>query len=182
MFAALRSAGKARLRVTRFDMTRKIEIERFSLTTSKQFDLVIAGVNAAVGHPDMAEFGRSTHEARSFAELKSAVEKGLSRVGLMLFMQLDHGAIMRKETGSETPKMIRFVIGNPLIMKEMARHVPDASSYAPVTVLVDERADGVHLSYDRMATFLAPYGSRDALEVARNLDKKIEDLLRQAAA
>jgi hypothetical protein len=49
-------------------------------------------------------------------------------------------------------------------------------------VLVDERADGVHLSYDRMASFLAPYGNRDALEVARNLDKKIEDILRQAAA
>ena len=34
----------------------------------------------------------------------------------------------------------------------------------------------------RMASFLAPYGNRDALEVARNLDKKIEDLLRKAAA
>jgi len=59
-------------------------------------------VNAAIGHPDMAEFGRTTHEARSFAELKSAVEKGLSKVGLMLFIQLDHGAIVRKETGHET--------------------------------------------------------------------------------
>ena len=176
------NAGKAELGVKRFEMTRKIEIERFSLTTSKPFDEVIAGVNAAIGHPDMAEFGRSTHEARSFAELKSAVEKGLSTVGLMLFMQLDHGAILRKETGHETPKIIRFVIGNPLIMKEMVKHVPDAGSYAPVTVLVDERADGVHLSYDRMASFLAPYGNHDALEVARNLDKKIEDLLRQAAA
>jgi uncharacterized protein (DUF302 family) len=163
-------------------MTRKVEIERFSLTTSKQFDEVIAGVNAGIGHPDISEFGRSTLEAHSFAELKTAVEKGLSTAGLMLFMQLDHGAILRKETGCETPKMIRFVIGNPLIMKEMVKHVPDAGSYAPVTVLVDERADGVHLSYDRMASFLAPYENRDALEVARNLDKKIEDLLRQAAA
>jgi hypothetical protein len=50
------------------------------------------------------------------------------------------------------------------------------------TVLVDGRADGVHLSYDRVASLLAPYGNRDALEVARNLDKKIEDILRQAAA
>ena len=163
-------------------MIRKIEMERFSLTTSKRFDEVISSVNAAIGHPDMAEFWRSTHEAHSFAELKSAVEKGLSNLGLMLFMQLDHGAILRKETGHATPKMIRFVIGNPLIMKEMVKHIPDAGSYAPVTVLVDERADGVHLSYDRMASFLAPYGNRDALEVAQNLDKKIEDLLRQAAA
>ena len=162
-------------------MIRKIEVERFTLTTSKAFDEVIAGVNVGIGHPDMAEFGRSTHQARSFAELKSAVEKTLSSVGLMLFMQLDHGAILRKETGRETPKMIRFVIGNPLIMKEMAKHVPDAGSYAPVSVLVDERGDGVHLSYDRMASLLASYGNRDALEIARDLDSKVENLLRNAA-
>jgi len=150
----------------------RIEVERFSLTTSKPFDEVVAGVNTAIGHPDMAEFGRSTHEARSFAELKSAVEKGLGKTGLMLFMQLDHGAVVRKETGRDIPRIIRFVIGNPLIMKEMARHVPDAGSYAPVTVLVDERPDGVHLSYDRMSSLLAPYGSPDALQVAQDLDTK----------
>ena len=163
-------------------MIRTIKVERFSLTTSKPFDEVVAGVSGAIGHPDMVEFGKSTHEARSFAELKSAVEKGLSKAGLMLFMQLDHGAIIRKETGDETPKMIRFVIGNPLIMKEMAKHVPDAGSYAPVTVLVDERADGVHLSYDRMASLLAPYGNAEALAVARDLDSKIETILRDSAA
>jgi uncharacterized protein (DUF302 family) len=165
----------------RFRDDKKIEIERFSLTSSKPFDQVVAAVNAGIGHPDMAEFARSTHEARSFAELKNAVEKGLSKAGLMLFMQLDHGAVLQKETGRDTPRIIRLLIGNPLIMKEMAKHVPDAGSYAPVTVLVDERADGVHLSYDKMASFLAPYGNRDALEVARDLDRKVEHLLRNAA-
>jgi uncharacterized protein (DUF302 family) len=164
-----------------FEMIRKMEIERFSLTSSKPFDQVVAAVNAGIGHPDMAEFTRLTHEARSFAELKSAVEKGLSKAGLMLFMQLDHGAVVRKQTGRDTPKIIRFVIGNPLIMMEMAKHVPDAGSYAPVTVLVDERADGVHLSYDRMASLLASYGSPEALAVARELDSKIETLLQESA-
>src|SRR5258708_7229077 len=162
-------------------MIKKIKMERFSLISSKPFDQVLAAVNAGIGHPDMAEFARSTHEARSFAELKSAVEKSLSEAGLMLFMQLDHGAVVRKETGRDTPRIIRFVIGNPLIMMEMAKHVPDAGSYAPVTVLVDERPDGVHLSYDRMASLLAPYKNRDALEVARDLDSKVEDLLGNAA-
>ena len=64
-------------------MIRKIAIERFSLITSQSFDQVVAAVNAAIGHPDMDEFGRSTHEARSFAELKSAVEKALNKLGLM---------------------------------------------------------------------------------------------------
>jgi hypothetical protein len=67
-------------------------------------------------------------------------------------------------------------------MKEMAKHVPDAGSYAPVTVLIDERSDGVHLSYDKMASFLAPYGNPDALKVAQDLDLKVENLLNQAAA
>ena len=66
-------------------------------------------------------------------------------------------------------------------MKEMAVHVPDAASYAPVTILVDERPDGVHLSYDRMASYLASYGNEDALKVARGLDSKIEALLTAAA-
>jgi len=34
----------------------------------------------------------------------------------------------------------------------MAKRVPDAGSYAPVTVVVDERPDGVHISFDRMAS------------------------------
>src|SRR3984885_1550445 len=163
-------------------MIRKIEIERFSLVSSKPFDQVVAALDASIGHPDMAEFRRSTQEASSFTDLKRALEKGLSEVGLMLFMQLDHGAVVRKETGRDAPRIVRFVIGNPLIMKEMAKHVPDAGSYAPVTVLVDERADGVHLSYDRMASFLAPYRNDEALAVARDLDSKIETLLRDSAA
>ena len=50
--------------------------------------------------------------------------------------------------------------------------VPDAAAYAPITILIDERDDGVHLSYDAMASFLAPYGSPTALAVARALDEE----------
>ena len=48
-------------------------------------------------------------------------------------------------------------------MKEMVKHVPDAGSYAPITILIDERADGVHIAYDTMVSHLAPYGNNDAL-------------------
>jgi len=162
-------------------MIRKIEVERFTLNSSKPFDQVVAALNSAVGHPDMAEFWKSTHQAQSDAELQSTIEKGLGRTGLMLFVEFDHGAVVRSGTNRATPRMIRFVIGNPLIMREMVKHVPDAGSYAPVTVLVDERVDGVHLSYDRMASFLAPYNNSEAIKVARDLDKKVEALLSSAA-
>jgi uncharacterized protein (DUF302 family) len=162
-------------------MTRKIEVERFTLSSSKPFDQVVAALNSAVGHPDMAEFWKSTHQAQSDAELQKTIEKGLGPTGLMLFVEFDHGAVVRSGTGRATPRMIRFVIGNPLIMREMAKHVPDAGSYAPVTILIDERSDGVYLSYDRMASLLAPYENPEALKVARDLDEKVETLLSAAA-
>jgi len=163
-------------------MIRKIEVERFTLSSSKPFDQVVAALNSAIGHPDMSEFWKSTHRAQSAAELQSTIEKVLGQTGLMLFVEFDHGAVVRKGTGRDTPRMIRFVIGNPLIMREMAKHVPDAGSYAPVTILIDERPDGVHLSYDKMASFLAPYQNAAALNVARELDAKVEALLASAAA
>jgi uncharacterized protein (DUF302 family) len=157
---------------------RKIEIERLSVTSSKPFEAVVAALEAAIGHPDMAQFAKGTEGARTFAELESTLDRALGRTGLMLFMKLDAGAVLRKETGLDTPKIVRFLIGNPLIMKEMVKHVPDAGSYAPVTVLVDERSDGVHVSYDKMASLLASYGNPGALAVARDLDSKVESLLR----
>ena len=161
---------------------RKIEIERISVISSKPFDAVVAALESAVGHPNMVEFMEEIKKARTFAELETGVQRGLGRTGLMLFTRFDLGAILRKESGLDTPKIVRFLIGNPLIMKEMAKHVPDAGSYAPVTILVDERRDGVHLSYDKMASYLAPYENPEALTVARDLDLKIEKLLQESAA
>lgn len=67
-------------------------------------------------------------------------------------------------------------------MKLMAEQTPDAGSYAPVTILIDERPDGVHLSYDRMASLLVCYGNPQAMRVAKELDAKVEALLTSAAA
>ena len=130
----------------------------------------------------MVEFMKAFQEAQTFTELENIIRRDMGRTGLLLFVEFDHGAVLRKATGLQGPKIVRLVIGNPLVMKEMAKHVPDAGSYAPATVLVDEREDGVHLSYDRMASLLAPYGNASALAVARDLDSKIEALIRESAA
>jgi hypothetical protein len=50
-----------------------------------------------------------------------------------------------------------------------------------VTVLIDQRPDGVHLSYDEMASLLAPYGNGEALKIARDLDAKVKRLLQEAS-
>jgi uncharacterized protein (DUF302 family) len=159
---------------------RQVQVQRYSVTSSKSFAGVLAKVDAAIGHPDMKAFSSETAAAKTYAELEAIVRKVLGPSELMEFTRFDLGAILRKEKGTAR-NSIRLVAGNPLIMKRMVEHVPDAGSYAPVTILIDERADGVHLSYDRMASFLGPYGNEEALSVARDLDSKVESLLTAAA-
>ena len=159
---------------------KQINVERLSVVSSKPFDEVVAKLEAAVGHPDMRAFWTEINSVTTYPELEKVIQKVLGPTGLMEFQRFDMGGFMRKENPS-APRSFRFLIGNPLIMKKMAVHVPDAASYAPVTILIDERPDGVHLSYDRMASFLASYGNSEALKVARDLDSKIEALLNSAA-
>ena len=161
--------------------TIEVQVQRFSVVSSRPFEEIIRKLTATIGRPEMNAFHRAMTTSRTMADLEKLVRGAVGSSELMEFVRFDAGEVLRKERGGRGPKILRLVVGNPLIMKEMARSVPDAAAYAPVTILVDERADGVHLSYDSMASLLAPYGSQAALAVARDLDAKIESLLETAA-
>lgn len=159
---------------------RHIAVERFSVTSAAPFETVVARIDEAIGHPDMSAFRAAVAAAPSFAVLEGIAAKAIGSSGMMEFARFDIGEVLRKDRRASA-RILRLLIGNPVIMKQIAQHVPDAGSYAPVTLLIDERQDGVHLSYDRMASLLATYESADALKVARALDEKVERLLTAAA-
>ncbi len=160
---------------------RDVLVKRWSVVSAGSFEEVLKRLTAPIGRTDLSEFERAMAAAKTLAELEKVVLAAVGPSGFMEVARYDHGAVLRKERGGEGPKMLRLLIGNPLIMKEMARVVPDAASYAPTTILVDERADGVHLSYDSMASLLAPYGNPVALAVAKDDDAKVQRLLETAA-
>jgi uncharacterized protein (DUF302 family) len=158
-----------------------IQLRRLSVVSSRPFEEIVQELTAAFGHPDMNAFHRALVEATTVAELEHVVHRAIGSSGLMEFGRFDAGEVLRKEGGGHQAKLLRFLVGNPLIMKEMARRVPDAASYAPVTILVSERPDGIYLSFDSLASLLAPYGNEPTLAVARDLDAKVESLLETAA-
>jgi len=160
--------------------TREFSGRRWSIISQKPFDAVVAAVEAKIGRPNMGEFASSMAAAATYEDMQKVVQGSVSEIGLMEFMRLDHGAVLAKAGVDGNPKIVRLVMGNPLIMQSMARLVPDAGSYAPVTVLIDQRPDGVHLSYDEMASFLAPYGNAEASRIAQDLDAKVKRLLEGA--
>jgi hypothetical protein len=162
-------------------MYRDVPARRWSLVASKPFEQVVDALTASIGRPDIKAFREALRAAANAAELSDVVQQAVGPSGLMEFARFDAGEVLRKERGLAEVKLLRLLVGNPLLMKEMARSVPDAASYAPVTILVDQRPDGVHLSYDSMASLVAPYGSKAALVEARALDARIRHLLETAA-
>jgi uncharacterized protein (DUF302 family) len=161
--------------------TIELQVRRISVVSTKSFEEAVQRLTATIGRPDVNEFHKAIHSVNTVADLEALVQGAIGSSDLMEFIRFDAGEVLRKEQGEQTSKILRLVVGNPIIMKKMAMTVPDAAAYAPVTILVDERYDGVHMSYDSMASLIAPYGSQEALAVARELDAKIEHLLETAA-
>src|ERR1700723_1301423 len=140
-------------------MTKTMAVERVTFVSSRSLEEVLGGLDKGIGRPNFSELGRRMNEAATFSEYEAVIRSVVGSADLMEFMRLDLGSALRKDPAVAAYKIVRIIAGNPLIMKQMTEFVPDAGSYAPVTILVYERHDGVHLSYDTMASFLASYGN-----------------------
>jgi hypothetical protein len=161
--------------------TIEIQLRRFSIVSARPFHEVVNRVTATIGRPDLNAFHKEIAAARTAGEMEEVVHAATGPSGLMEYIRFDAGDVVRQEHGGQSPRILRLVVGNRLTLREMLKTVPDVASYAPLSILIDERTDGVHLSYDSIASLVAPYGSEAALRVARNLDAKIESLLAAAA-
>jgi hypothetical protein len=161
---------------------RQVTCERFSVVSVQSFEEVLLRLGQGIGRPDIRKLQQEVSKTTSFSEYEELIGEVVGSADLMEFLRLDLGAPLRRDPNAKEYKIVRIIAGNPLIMKQMTEYVPDAGSYAPVTILVYESSDGVHLCYDTMASLLASYGNEKALEVARFLDDKVINLLTAAAA
>ena len=162
--------------------TKKIAVERATFVSKRAFDDVLGRLDKGIGRTNFGELSRRMNGTATLEEYESIVHGAVGSAELMEFMRLDLGAVLQRYPAVRAYRIVRIIAGNPLIMKQMVEHVPDAGSYAPVTILVFERKDGVHVSYDTMASYLADCGSEKALQVAKDLDAKVLRLLTEATA
>ena len=61
-------------------MIATVEVERFSLISSRPFDKILAAIKSAIGHPDMVAFAKRTPDAPTFPEFESVVREGLGKI------------------------------------------------------------------------------------------------------
>ncbi|RZU40236.1 DUF302 domain-containing protein [Edaphobacter modestus] len=162
-------------------MMRRVAVDRFGVTSAKSFDEVLRGLEKGIGRPDMRVLKPQMDGAESLEEFERLIHAAVGSADLMDFLRLDLGAAIKKDPAAKSFRIVRIIAGNPLIMKQMVERVPDAGSYAPVTILVYENDGGVHLAYDTMSSYLNGCGDEAVLAVARSLDEKVIALLTEAA-
>ena len=93
----------------------------------------------------------------------------------MLFKVFDHGAWIRK-TGIGR-KVLRVILGNPLIAITMLRHDVTAGLFAPVEVLLVEEAAGrSSLTYLKPSSLMVIEDNPELLSAATELDAKLAAL------
>ena len=71
----------------------KIEVERFSVISSKPFKKVVEALKGSVGRLNVGELTKSSKSAGSFADLEKLIGQNMGSTGLMLFEELDRRGV-----------------------------------------------------------------------------------------
>lgn len=158
-----------------------VSVSRHVIDSGRPFSAVLDGIYQGISQPDIAALFRELAAAASYDEFSSLVREAQGTAGLMRFLQLDLDAALSIDPQGRPGRLVRLIAGNPVTMGQMTRHVPDAGSYAPVTILVQETPEGrTRVAYDTVASALDSYNDPAALAVAEQLDGEVLTLLRQA--
>lgn len=155
-------------RVTRFDGV------RLRYDSTKSFDDLTGAVLAEIGdrpvplediarrHPGWGEFARE-------------VDSHAGPTGFMLFARWDHGGWLTK-AGIDR-RVLRLVIGNPLIAITMLRHDVTAGLFAPVELLLTDAQNGHSaLTYVAPSSLMVVEPNEPLRKAAEELDAKLATL------
>jgi uncharacterized protein (DUF302 family) len=161
-----------------------VMVRRHVFETDRPIASVLDGIFSGISQPDIAELFSKLAASSTFQEFSSLVDQAQGSAGLMVFLQLDLDQALTLDPQAPDwtgRRLVRLIAGNPVTMGQMTRHVSDAGSYAPVTILVEETPEGgTRVAYDSVASEIARYRNAAASAVARQLDAEVTGLLRQA--
>ena len=156
------------------------QCERMTITTSRSFDDVLARLRERLGIARIEQYPAAIHHAGSSqANFESVVRSQLGPSGFMLFCEIDHSQWL--PAYGVRRRVLRLIFGNPLIAITMMRDDVTVGLFAPVEALLIEHegAKGCTVVYVLPSTLIAS-SNPVLLPAARDLDNKVDDLIRDA--
>jgi uncharacterized protein (DUF302 family) len=158
---------------TRFDGV------RVRYESAKSYDELLAALLADIGDQPVP-INEIATASGGWQEYQERVESHVGPSGFMLFSLLDHGAWVTK-AGIDR-KVMRVILGNPLIAITMLRHDVSAGLFAPVELLVMDQGTGSSLTYVKPSSLMVVEHNPELLSAAEELDAKLAALAEKVTA
>jgi uncharacterized protein (DUF302 family) len=149
---------------------------RIQVETTLPFDVVINGLRNQCGRASAGSIGEIAARASSAAEFEREVNRNLvGPSGFMIFAEFDHSPWIRAYDLNH--RVLRIILGNPLIAITMLREDISAALFAPVEVLVVDNGDGATIHYVQPSSLMVISDNPPLLKAAQALDEKLSALI-----
>ena len=154
---------------------------RVQVDTAVPLDDVIRRLRGLMGQTSIPDVVGLAQKVRSGEEYVREVSKRfVGESGFMLFSEIDHGGWIGR-FGIKR-KVLRWILGNPLIAITMIRQDITAALFVPVEVLLAEQpgGQGATVTYVRPSSLIAIGDNPELLAAAQALDAKLDSLITHA--
>jgi hypothetical protein len=153
--------------------TSPVQMSHAAVDVAMEFAKFIATFESLLGRYDPTVADQIRTDPRVADRMLQAME---GEQNLMIFWKLNHGGLF--SLIGKSRKALRYTIGNPRIALQMTQHDVGAALYVPFNILVIENDSGsVRVEYDLPSSQLSQFGNTDVLQIATQLDHKIQQLL-----
>jgi uncharacterized protein (DUF302 family) len=153
---------------------------RIRFDSKKSFDELVATLLADVGEEPL-KIDELSAKFETWESYRTEVESHVGPSGFILFALMNHGAWIKKVAIRK--KVLRVVIGNPLLAITMLRHDLTAGLFAPVELIViEEDNNQSSLTYVRPSSLMVVEKNEPLLAAAEVLDEKLQTLAAKVTA
>jgi hypothetical protein len=124
----------------------EVLMRRHVFDSEQPFASVLDGIFGGISQPGIGQLFSKLAVSTSYEQVSTLVRQAQGSVGLMRFLQLDLDSALTLDPQAPDwtgRRLVRLIAGNPVTMGQMTRHVADAGSYAPVTILIQERLTAI---------------------------------------
>ena len=158
------------------------EAKRVRVESTRSFEEVLLNLQKVVGKTTIPQGSpQEQGEVPTREQFEQAIQSQVGESDFTLFFAMDYGQWL--PLFGIQRKVMRWILGNPLIAITMIQHDIMASLFAPVELLLveNESGEGSTVIYDLPSSLMVIEPNPALLAAARVLDQKLEKLVSRVA-
>lgn len=154
----------------------KMTVSHQVVASKRPFADVLSKLESQMGRVNAEQLWQIGESSTSGEQFVQAVEPFVGPSGFTIFFETDHGLWISRLFEPFRAKL--YVLGNPLLAKDIVLQDSRVGLYVPTRLYVDKDKQGItHLAFDRLSDLLSQFHNPAISAVAEIVDQKLESLI-----